>query len=158
MADVDLEQLRLRTLSRLPDQVYWRVHERRVVFDFRRAHSPLKPVSTAELFRRIEPEWARLFVFGDRVTVSAGSSRSLLVVQQGSGVVYGLDPGLKDAPLYLLNSNADAFIDTFLLFDRMLRSGPTSLAALRSEAEQIDPTTFPKGAWRGLADQLLTAQ
>lgn len=157
MADVDLEQLRLRTLSRLPDQVYWRVHERRVVFDFRRALRPLKPVSTADLFRRLEPEWARIYVFGDRVTVNGGGSRSLLGIQQGTGGVYGLDPERKASPLYLLNSNAEAFIDTFLLFDRMLRSVPTSLEALRAEAEHIDPTAFAEGAWRGLADRLLAA-
>ena len=132
MADFDLEQLRLKTLSRLPDQVYWRVQERRVVFDFRRAFRPLKPVSTADLFRRLEPEWAQIYVFGDRVTVNGGGSRSLLGIHQDSGAVYGLDPERKGSPLYLLNSNAEAFIDTFLLFDRMLRSVPTSLAELRA--------------------------
>ncbi len=156
MADFDLEQLRLRTLSRLPDQVYWRVHEKRVVFDFRRAHSPLKTVSTAEIFRRLDPQWSQIYVFGERVTVNGGGSRSLLGIQQGSGTVYGLDPKRQGSPLYLLNSHAEAFVDTFLLFDRMLRNVPTSLAALRAEAERIDPVAFSEGAWSGVADHLLT--
>jgi hypothetical protein len=155
MTDVDLEHLRLQLLKQLPDQVFWRVKDMRVAFDFRRAALPLKSVSASDVAGPFNDQWMHIHVFGERSVGDVDGPRSFLGILDSSGEVVGLDVDRDGAPLYRLNTRVNAFIDTFLAFDKGVRLTAPSTALLAAEAERIDPGTFRDSGWRRLADDLM---
>jgi hypothetical protein len=150
----DMESIRLQIVRRLPTRVRWLVHEDPLDFDFSRSSASLSPVTHADVndITTIEPEWTLLRIFGQQDYCEGGGATPYLGVHIESGAILGLDLERQDSHIFLLNSDFDRFIRTFLVFDQVLRSGSLSPAQLARRASEIDAAAFPRSDWRLLAE------
>jgi len=155
MTAADLEHARNRIAEELPRHVRWLLHGTPLDFDFSRSRSRLQPLSASEIHGAMEPDWATLYPFGMQDYAEGGGASPFLGVDGISGEVRGLDVERDSSCLFLLNSNVEAFIETFTLFDRALRLGTASVNSLPSAAAEIDQQVFERSDWAKLLGFLL---
>lgn len=102
------------------------------------------------------PEGLSLALFGEQDYADGGGARPLLGIDTHTGEVVGLDPE-RDSCLYLLNTNLEAFIRMFTLFDNFVRLRRGTVAELSSGARAIEPSAFDRSAWAMLLELLRSA-
>jgi len=156
MSERNLEKVRHAITSRLPAEVRWVVDQTSLVYNFSRARKPLRPIQSNEILCRIEKKWLDLYLFGEEDFAEGGGARQFVGVDEKSGRILGLDVERDRAQLYLLNSDIECFIGTFLVFDEALRRKTIPLRRVASAAYEIDPVAFRRSDWRLLANHLLT--
>lgn len=154
MAEIDLETVRTMVCSSLPVRARWFIDETPLDFDFSRAHAPLLPVQPSELLCDIEPEWARIRLFGEQDYAEGGGASPFLGVHEETGWILGLDVEREASSIYVLNSTIDGFIETFLLFDGVLTRAHPQLETLALAAHRIDPSAFPDSEWKSFCDYI----
>lgn len=156
MTTFDLDAARRRIASELPPRARWVIHGTPLEFDFSRCTQPLRAPSESDIQGALEPEWLSLALFGEQDYADGGGARPLLGIDTHTGEVVGLDPE-RDSCLYLLNTNLEAFIRMFTLFDNFVRLGRGTVADLSSAARAIEPSSFDRSAWATLLEQLRSA-
>jgi hypothetical protein len=150
----DIESIRQQIVTRLPVRVRWLVNGTRLDFDFSRSEAPLEPVMACDFNSAtvIEKEWTSLRIFGEDDYVEGGGASAYLGVHSGSGEFFGLDVERETSEMFLLNSDVDRFIQTFLALDRVLRPDGLPDARIRERLGEIDPNAFERSEWRLLCD------
>ena len=103
---------------------------------------------------RIEEHWISLRIFGEEDCGEGGGASPYLGVHSESGEIFGLDVERERSHMFLLNSNIDRFIQTFLALDRALRVEGRPNARIAEHLRQIDPTAFERSEWRFLANYI----
>lgn len=152
MLELDSIQKRLR--DALQQRVRWVVRDTTIDFDFSRLLEPLAPLQDFEIDGPIEPEWRSLFLFGQQDVAEGGGASPFLGIDIHTGAVHGLDLERDPDCVFLLNSSVDAFLETFALFDDVLRQGTVPLESVDSRARTIDPA-FSTTEWSDFLDFLL---
>jgi hypothetical protein len=89
-----------------------------------------------------------LRIFGREDFAEGGGASPYLGVHLESGKVFGLDVERQRMQMFLLNSNVDRFIRTFLLLDQTLRLGEPSQEQILVRLSKIDPDAFERSEWR----------
>jgi hypothetical protein len=119
-------------------------------FDFSRSGVPLKPVRPSDFNSAtvIEKEWTPLWIFGENDYAEGGGGGAYLGVHSQNGEVFGLDVERETSQMFLLNSDVDRFITTFLTLDPVLRVGGTLLTHTGERLRQIDSEAFERSEWR----------
>jgi hypothetical protein len=142
----DIESIRLQIRTRLPIRARWLVRGTPIHFDFSRSETPLKPVMPCDFNSAtiIEEEWTSLRIFGE-------NDYSFLGIHWQSCEVFRLDVEQDTSQIFLLNSDIDRFIRTFLTLDRVLGSGGAP-AHIAERLREIDPGAFERSEWRLLSD------
>jgi hypothetical protein len=102
----------------------------------------------------LPPDWRQMLIFGEEDFAEGGGASPLLTVHAQTGVILGLDVDREQSSVFLLNSSIPAFIETFLLFDNVLKAGGTAPSGLRDRIQAVDPESFERSEWRGLIDDL----
>ena len=100
----------------------------------------------------VEEQWTSLRIFGEEDYAEGGGASPYLGVHSESGEIFGLDLEREMSQMFLLNSDIDRFILTFLVLDRVLRLGGPPEAQIGARLEQIDPGVFEHSEWRLLSD------
>jgi len=142
--------------ARLPPRARWLLGDSPLDWDFSRAAHPLEalPEDHAQTLAAILPnDWRELLIFGEDDYAEGGGAQSFLTVHTRTGEVFGVD-GERDAPVYFLSSSVTAFVETFLLFDRVLRGGVGTASELAEAARAVDPRGFDRSEWRDLAQYM----
>jgi hypothetical protein len=151
---INLETVRQEVVSRLPVHVRWivSVWGDSLAFDFSRSLAPLCKIEQSDVsaVTSIEPEWTSLYLFGEEDFADGGGASPYLGVHQDSGEIYGLDVEREESQVFLLNSNADKFIQTFQTVEEMLRNMPVAPGTLSKALQGIDPVVFQRSEWRDL--------
>jgi hypothetical protein len=149
----DFESIRVRIVTRLPIRVRWLVNGTPLDFDFSRSQSPLRPITASDVVGGpVEEEWTSLRIFGEEDYGEGGGASPYLGVHSGSGEIFGLDVERETSHMFLLNSDVDRFIQTFLALDQALRLGGPPVAQVGERLKQIDPGAFERSEWRLLSD------
>jgi hypothetical protein len=149
----DIEPIRLEVVTRLPVRVRWLVSGTPLDFDFSRSKAPLRPIVAVDVAGgAVEEQWASLRIFGEEDYAEGGGASPYLGVHSESGEIFGLDVEREISQMFLLNSDIDRFIQTFLALDRVLRTGGPPDAQIGERLEQIDPGAFAHSEWRLLSD------
>jgi len=152
---VSPEETRKQIAARLPQRVQWMIDGIAWDFDFTRSQRPLLPLLDSDLHAGdINAEWTVLDLFGEEDYAEGGGASPLLGVHRETGQIFGLDVERESSQMFLLNSDADRFIRTFLLFDDVIRAGKLSVADVAERAREIDPATFHGSEWQELAEYL----
>jgi len=157
LSAIDTEELRLTIVRRLPRRARWLFEQTPWDWDFSRAARPLQAVpddDAAKWMEVLPPDWRQMLIFGEEDFSEGGGASPLLTVHAETGVVFGLDVEREGTAVFLLNSSIPAFIETFLLFDNVLRVGGTAAARFRDHVQAVDPKSFQRSEWRGLIDDL----
>jgi hypothetical protein len=124
-------------------------------FDFTRSQRPLLPLLDSDLNGGdIDAQWTVLDLFGEEDYAEGGGASPLLGVHRETGQIFGLDVERESSQMFLLNSDADRFIRTFLLFDDVLRAGKLPAGDVAKRAREVDPGTFQGSEWQELAEYL----
>src|SRR5215471_15351631 len=136
----DIESIRLRIVTRLPVRARWLVNGTPLDFDFSRSQTPLRTITASDVVGGpVEGEWTSLRIFGEEDYAEGGGASPYLGVHSESGEIFGLDVEREMSQMFLLNSDIDRFIQTFLALDRVLRRGEPPDAQIGERLEQIDP-------------------
>jgi hypothetical protein len=152
---MDPEEARLQIAARLPMRVRWNLKGTPWDFDFSLSQHRLQPLISTDLNGcDIEKEWTDLYIFGTEDYAQGGGASPFLAVHRDTGQIFGLDVERESAQMYLLNSDVDRFIRTFLLFDGVLRLRTLPPAVAAERASAVDPDGFARSDWRGLANYL----
>src|SRR5216117_2705717 len=117
------DYVRSQIAAHLPARVRWLVNRSPLDFDFSRSQRPLQPLLASEVNGDLEPEWSALDLFGEEDYAEGGGASPFLGVHRSSGQIFGLDVERESSQMFLLNSDDDRFIRTFLLFDEVVRAG-----------------------------------
>jgi SUKH-4 immunity protein of toxin-antitoxin system len=152
---IDPELVRFSVVTRLPERVRWQIDKTPYDLDFSRSRKPLRPISPEEAGDDIAPDWASLLLFGETDFASGGGAAPFIGAHRETGEVYGLDIELDANEMFLFNSNVNAFIETFHLFDQALRLHTRKVSELDQAARSVDPAVFQKSDWRLLLEQLV---
>jgi hypothetical protein len=149
----EIEPIRQQIVTRLPVRARWLINGTPLNFDFSRSQAPLRPIATGDVVGGpVEEKWTLLRIFGEEDYAEGGGASPYLGVHSESGEIFGLDVEREMSQMFLLNSNIDRFIETFLALDGMLRLGGSLDAQIRERLEQIDPGAFAYSEWRLLSD------
>lgn len=100
----------------------------------------------------IEAAWTSLRLFGEQDYAEGGGASPFLGVDLDSGEIFGLDVEREKSQMFLLNSDVDRFIQTFLALDGALRLGALRDAQIGQRLRQIDPGAFDRSEWQLLSD------
>lgn len=147
-----IDELRVQLAVQLPPRVRWLVDDTPWDWDFSRARNALKLISADDVsqYTALAAEWSQLHIFGEEDF--AGGAKPFLTIHAQTGAVCGLDVERDgDAP-FLLNSSMSHFIETFRLFDEVLRTGTASPSGLLERVRAADPDAFQKSEWRDAVD------
>lgn len=146
----DIESIRRQIVKHLPVRVRWLVDGTPLDFDFSRSQAPLRSVMSGDFNNAtvIEKGWTALWIFGDDDYAEGGGASAYLGIHSESGAIFGLDVERETSPMFLLNSNADRFIQTFLALDRVLRPGGVLDPNIEGRLKQIDPDAFEHSEWK----------
>ena len=149
-----IEELRAEVSERLPRRVRWLVDGARWDWDFSRARDALKPIAESEVAHGtpLRSDWLQLYVFGQEDYAEGGGARPFLTVHIETGMVHGLDVERDGEATFLLNSSVVHFIETFLVFDQVLRAGTASRRDLLERVRAADPDAFARSEWREAVD------
>jgi hypothetical protein len=157
VATVDIEELRLTLVERLPSHSRWFLDGTPWDWDFSRAARPLQAIPDDDAATWIEvlpQDWRQMLVFGEENFAEGGGAKPFLTVHARTGRVLGLDVERERSAVFLLNTSIPAFIETFVVFDNALRHGGTVPAGLREQIRAVDPESFERSKWRDLIDEL----
>jgi len=150
---IDTEPIRSQILTRLSVRGRWLVNETPLDFDFSRSQSPLRPIMAVDVAGgAIEEHWRSLRIFGEEDYAEGGGSRPYLGIHLESGEIYGLDLERVKSQMFLLNSNIERFVETFLALDQVLRPGGLLDPQIGERLKRIDPDAFERSEWRLLCD------
>lgn len=156
MIQQSAEYVRSIIVGRLPRHVRWIVGETPVDHDFSRATRHLAPISPHEMVGDLEPEWSGILLFCEQDYSDGGGASPFLGVDAESWEVFGLDVERDHKPIFFLNTNIDAFVDSFLIMDSFLREGKqVPLPTLQEQLRAADPSGWPASDWRLLAEHLV---
>lgn len=151
----DIESIRLQVRARLPVRARWLVNGTPLDFDFSRAQTPLRGITAEDIIGgMLEGERASLRIFGEDDYAEGGGAHSYLGVHLESGKVFGLDLERRCSPMFLLNSDIDRFIQTFLALDQALRLDNLDRQQIAGRLNEIDPGAFERSEWRLFFDHL----
>lgn len=145
----DLESIRLQVATRLPVRVRWLIRQNPLDFDFSPSQSPLLNANDF-LGSPPDSQWTALHIFGEQDYAEGGGATPLLAVHAENGEILGLDLDRDQSPIFLLNSNMDLFIKTFLELDEVLRFNRSPQLQIRECLKKIDPGAFERSDWLGL--------
>jgi hypothetical protein len=149
----DIDSIRSQIVARLPVRVRWLVNGTPLDFDFSRSQAPLRSVAACDVVGGpVEEAWTSLRLFGEEDHAEGGGARPFLGVHSESGEIFGLDVEREASQMFLLNSDVDRFIQTFLVLDHALRFGGSLGAQVGERLKQIDPGAFERSEWRLLSD------
>jgi|SRR6266850_4230347 len=145
----DPESIRLQVATRLPVRVQWLIEQTPLDFDFSPSQAPLL---NANDFLGGPPDqrWTALHIFGEQDYAEGGGATPFLGVHAESGEILGLDLDRDESQIFLLNSNIDLFIKTFLELDEVLRLSRSPQVQIRERLKKIDPGAFERSEWLGL--------
>jgi hypothetical protein len=148
------EQLRAQVGERLPRRARWLVGGTPWDWDFSRARDALKPIAESDVAdgTPIRSDWLKLYVFGQEDYAEGGGASPLLTVHIETGIVHGLDVERDGEASFLLNSSVVHFIETFFVFDQVLRTGTASRRDLLDLVRAADPDAFTRSEWRAAVD------
>lgn len=144
----DLESIRLQVRARLPVRARWLVNGTPLDFDFSRSQTPLRCITADDIIGGVLEEWASLRMFGEDDYAEGGGAYSYLGVHFESGEVFGLDVERQCSPMFLLNSDIDRFIQTFLALDQAFRLASLDRQQIAGRLNKIDPGAFERSEWR----------
>lgn len=151
---LELEPARRLVAARLPQHVTWLLKGTPHDFDFRRAGSQLRTVQEDEVNVELEYEWTRLALFGEADFAEGGGATWLIGIHLDDRTVQGLDFEREGLPQFLLNSDIDAFVRTFLAFDEAIRLGRAPLGGLQRALRSLDARSSERSEWRSLTQYL----
>jgi hypothetical protein len=149
----DLEAIRLQIVTHLPVRVRWLIEQTPLDFDFSHSQSPLLNANDF-LGGARDQQWTALHIFGEQDYAEGGGATPFLGVHAESGEILGLDLDRDESQIYLLNSNIDLFIRTFLEFDEVLRLSKRPPLNIRERLKEIDPGAFERSEWLDLCNLL----
>jgi hypothetical protein len=146
MSQIDQESVRNRIINELPKYTRWFIGEVPLDFAFKRAQTILSPLTDDEINGTLEAEWATLYLFGDADYAEGGGAHTFIGIDVLSGLVKGLDVESEE-PLFIINTNIDAFIKTFCLLNAAFQQSATPLEHYAKDVQQIDPKAFDNSWW-----------
>lgn len=146
---IDPQSIGRKVANCLPTHVRWLVGEEYWDYDFSRAKAPLRRLEEANLNGScIEQKWTDLYLFGESQFAEGGGSSPFLGVHGETGEICGLDVEREGQEVFLLNSDVERFILTFLKIDELLRSTSPPPLVLSRALMEIDPHAFPRSDWK----------
>lgn len=156
MGEPVIEDLRAKVAVQLPSRVRWRIAETPWDWDFSRAREALKPISADDVSQgtALSSDWSELFIFGEEDFAEGGGASPFVTIQSQTGMVFGLDVERDGDATFLLNSSVSHFIETFRVFDEVLRTGIASPSGLLERVRAADPAAFERSEWRDAAEHV----
>jgi hypothetical protein len=152
---IEIESIREQIVTRLPVRAQWLISGTSLDFDFSPSQGTLHPVTTTDVVGdTVEEQWTSLRIFGQQDYAEGGGASPYLTVDADTGEIFGLDVERTTSQLFLLNSNIDRFIQTFLALDRMLHLGGLPDADIAARLKTIDPDAFERSDWRVISDHV----
>lgn len=133
---------------RLPASRRWFVQGTPLDYDFSAGRARPQPLDAAAFDFRLQPKWLDLLIFGEYDYAEGGGANPFLGVRRTDGAVYGLDFERDKAPMFLLNSSLEAFVETFELLDGCLAKKHPLPSGVESLLRKIDPKAFAKSDWK----------
>jgi hypothetical protein len=103
---------------------------------------------------RASSDWRELFIFGEEDFAEGGGASPFVTIQSQTGMVFGLDVERDGDATFLLNSSVSHFIETFRVFDEVLRTGTASPSGLLERVRAADPDAFERSEWRDAAEHV----
>jgi hypothetical protein len=152
----NIESIRLQIMARLPVRVRWLVNGTPLDFDFSRSQAALRCITAGGIIGgTIEEEWRSLRMFGEDDYAEGGGAKTYLGVHIETGKVFGLDLERQSSQMFLLNSDVERFIQTFLALDQALRPGIPAQPQIAERLNEIDPGAFEHSEWRIFSDHIM---
>jgi hypothetical protein len=151
-----IDDLRVQVSVQLPARVRWLVAETPWDWDFSRAREALKPISADDVspHTSLSSDWSDLYIFGEEDFAQGGGASPFVTIQGQTGMVFGVDVERDGDATFLLNSSVPHFIETFRVFDEVLRTGTASPSGLLERVRAADPDAFQRSEWRDAAEHV----
>jgi hypothetical protein len=146
MPQVDLEAIRSRVSTELPQSTRWFIVKTPLDFTFRKARAFLTPLTEDEINGTLEPEWANIYLFAEADYANGGGAHTFIGIDILSGMVKGIDVESEEPP-FLVNMNIDTFIKTFILLDTAFHQSAIPLNKYAKDVQEIDPIAFTNSWW-----------
>ena len=152
---IDLDKIAEKVVTELPLKTQWQINDVPLIFDFAWARNKLEPISRSFLSCKIEEAWETLYVFGDQDYAESGGAKAAITVDSKTGTIFGFDlERTNDNIIFFINSDIDKYIESFKLFDTVLRNNETSKGQLEKELQEIDPKGYQRSDWVPLAKHI----
>jgi len=151
---VDIDSIREELLSHLPLTRRWRVRDTTLDWDFSLLQKHLLPISPSNLNQdHIPDEWRQVLLFGICNHSTGGGAVPFYGISATTGEIFALDLERDyGSELNFINSSAQNFINTYLVFDQSLHDFPQSTGGLTDRARATDPDCFDRSEWKSLAE------
>lgn len=144
---VDPESVK-KVMRGLPVSRRWFVQGTPLDYDFRAGRKGPRPLEPGAFDFRVQAKWLELLIFGEYDYAEGGGANPFLGVRRTDGAVCGLDVERDKAPMFLLNSSLDAFIETFRLLDGYLAKKRVVPPGIEAQLRKIDPKAFGRSDWK----------
>jgi hypothetical protein len=148
-----IEEQRRVLSAALPQCVTWQLPRGpEMHFDFARLGRPLLGLTEADVCGGVPEAWSCLRFFG--VQEVEGGSTVLICIDEVEGMVRGVQAEWPEAT-GLYSCGVRQFIDTFRIFDELLRQGKGTPEEASHAVRCADERAYDaRSAWRLLADHL----
>jgi len=154
--EINLDNIRKKIVDELPSKIRWYIEGEPLDFDFSWAQFKLDPVSKSFMSCTIEEEWNNLFVIGDQDYSEGGGATPAITVNSNTGEIFGFDvERSKENIIFFINTDIDKYIESFNLFDEVLRAKNIHKSKLENKLRKIDPNGYDKSDWLLLAKHII---
>ena len=151
---INQQALQATLIAGLHISARWSINGTPMDFDFSGVRRGLGPVTSAHVSGPVEPDWMDLLLFGEYRYAEGGGASPFLGIRASDGAVCGLDIEREGNSVFLLNSQAVAFIQSFVYLDGYLASGNWPPADAKAKLHDIDPQAYPQSEWHSLLSYL----
>jgi hypothetical protein len=132
----------------LPLRRRWTFDGTPLDWDFSASRRGLGPLDKSAYDFRLKPAWLQLLIFGEYDYAEGGGANPFLGIRSVDGAVFGLDFERDRQPLFLLNSDLSAFVETFEALDAYLRRARRLPEDIDETLRAIDKAAYRRSDWK----------